>query len=331
MIKRIAVIFLLVFFCSVSFSNAEQIENKPSAQKQKTSIKKKTVKIKPGDVDPGDATVAGYEEDSERKYIIEDGSETYIFSTVEGASDNYGYFRVLWRFAYGREEKNKRDHLLYARLTAPPACLDHKRTDCGVQPLIKIGHLVVLYQGLGNYYISVYDSESSFYNSDFLVFNTVFLRTKKPNFADLDGDGYFETMGYDPISTKIADYKSSEAESQGNVLIIYRYKNGFSRIKGKSFEKYYMEHAQELIEKKYPEWFDKLNKTKSESLDRELKRRTVYSIIAAWLATVESTQTPELIKEALQRLKTLPYPAEEEKQKIVDNLIRYGYPMLKVN
>ena len=138
-------IFILLFVCNVSFSHAEQTESKSSAQKQKTAVKKKVLKIKPSDVYPGDAAVAGYIEDDAsvfggtRKYIIKNKSETYIYSEVEGPrpGDNYGYFRVLWRYAYGREEKNERDHLIYARMTHIPACLDSSKTDCGTPPLKK--------------------------------------------------------------------------------------------------------------------------------------------------------------------------------------------------
>ena len=46
MIKKIAAVFLLLFFWSVSFSNAEQIKSKLSAQKQKAAVKKKPLKNK---------------------------------------------------------------------------------------------------------------------------------------------------------------------------------------------------------------------------------------------------------------------------------------------
>lgn len=314
----------------MSSSYAEQSENKSSAQKQKASVKKKILKIKHGEVYPGDAAVAGYIEDDAsvfggtRRYVIKEKSETYIFSEVEGPrpGDTFGYFRVLWHFAYGKEEKNGRDHLTYAVLTGIPACLNPQKKDCGTPSLKKVGSLIILYQGgFGDYKISIYEKNE---------LRTLHLGRKDPNFSDLDGDGYFETIGYEPISIRIAEYKSVEGERQANVLVIYRYNNGFSRIKGKSFEKYYMEHAQELIEKKYPEWLDKLNRTKEASFDRELKRRTVYSIIAAWLATIENTQNPELIKETLKKLKELPYPSEEEKQAIVKKLVQYGYTGLKI-
>ena len=158
-----------------------------------------------------------------------------------------------------------------------------------------------------------------------------FLRKMKPNFADLDGDGYYETIGYDYIRPTSVEEGNFWAREGGEVLVIYRYKNGFKRIKGRSFEKYYMEHAHNLLEKNYPAWIDKLKNTKTDSFDSQLKRETVYRIIAAWLATVESTQNPELIKAAFKKMRELPYPLEEEKQEIVKKLIEYGYTGLKID
>ena len=120
MIKKIAMIFILLFVCNVSFSHAEQTESKSSAQKQKGSRKEKVLKIKPGDVYPGDAAVAGYDEIVIHKVKDTVAGRTYIFSNVE---DSYGYFRVLEYYGYGREEENKRDHLIYAERTLLPKTL----------------------------------------------------------------------------------------------------------------------------------------------------------------------------------------------------------------
>lgn len=324
--------FLLCFIVvvCVSFVGAEQTEKAKdtSSQKQKVSTKKKLLKIKPGDVYPGDAAVAGYNEDLElydetrerRIYKIENKllNRTYIFSIVEGVMDYYGYFRVLRRHGYGKEEKNEREHLIYAKIIGAPSYPNPLR-------LIKTPKgesLVILfnYDQLAIYNAGKPETETGLWHLDQCV--------NEQNITDVDGDGWLEIRAY----TNLTGIVSGCYEA--NIPAIYKYIIGdkdcgcskFVRVKGKKLEKIFMEEAEILIGKEYPKRFKKVT---AKSAEDEIKQ--LNKTIEGWLAAVESTENPELIKAALKQLKKLPYPSEEEKQKILEKLIQHGYPMLKTN
>ncbi len=151
--------------------------------------------------------------------------------------------------------------------------------------------------------------------------------------GDFDGDGNIEVLN---LELKVAGTKEDMIEANSGVRSIYRYLYGggtggiyapspqpyFERIKGKAFEKYFMQHAQELIEA-----YSQIMANRE--LKFEEKEKLAEKIILNWLATVESTQNPKLIQEALAKLETLPYPDKKRKQKLIELLIQDGYPMLK--
>ncbi len=65
------------------------------------------------------------------------------------------------------------------------------------------------------------------------------------------------------------------------------------------------------------------------SFDDKSKEQ-LKQILEGWLATIESTQNPALIRSALQKYRELPYPSDEDKQLIIDDLIAVGYSNLKI-
>lgn len=277
---------------------------------------------------PADARLAGWNEDLSSVYIAKNFLNTYIFSKVYGYDPDrkshlgpFGYFRVM-----------SLNTIEFAARTLPPYYGD-KRPPIQI---VKEGSvtLIVLYMGsnLDGYSLAVYNELG--------CYTTIFLGLIEPIFEDLDLDGAFETKGYTHLGIPFNGKKFEESpyeykNIEGMILAVYRYTryfhdkgegSYFMRVKGKGFEKYFIEHAKNLIEKKYQEW---LERAKSKSFDRETKKQ-LTRIIEGWLGTVESTQNKELIKDALIQLAELPYPSKEEKQKIIEKLIERGYPGLGI-
>lgn len=168
--------------------------------------------------------------------------------------------------------------------------------------------------------------------------------------GDFDGDGNIEVLN---LELKVAGTRKNMGTGADiGVRSIYRYIHGggtggiyatsptphFERIKGVAFEKNFMGHAQKLIDKVYPQILapkdPKIEKeyppTAATKEEREKQKYEDAEIVVLnWLATVESTQNPKLIKEALAKLETLPYPDKKRKQELIELLIKDGYPMLK--
>jgi hypothetical protein len=168
--------------------------------------------------------------------------------------------------------------------------------------------------------------------------------------GDFDGDGNIEVLN---LEVKVSGTRKDMGTGADiGVRSIYRYIYGggtggiyapsptphFERVKGAAFEKYFMQHAQKLIDKVYPQILapkdPKIEKeyppTVSTKEEREKQKyENAEIVILNWLATIESTQNPKLIKEALVKLETLPYPDKKRKQEIIELLIQDDYPMLK--
>ncbi|MBI5212125.1 MAG: hypothetical protein HY957_01980 [Nitrospirae bacterium] len=300
--------FFIVFVC-VPFVGAEQTEKAKdtSSHKQKAVPHKKNplLKIKQGDVYPGDAALAGYEETSTvglhdtRIYKIEDKKmrRTYIFSEVEAShtGDSYGYFRVLERYGYGKKEENERDHLIFAMKTPPPACENPIKAACG-NPMRKIGSKILLFYDrgrLGIYWDELMSGTLREFDGNVPI----------QNIADIDGDGNFEIKAFTYIKNPAKSFSTFE------VFGIYSYLyskdcgcSKFARLKGKPFEKIYIEHAKKI--------------KKSNLVD--------------WLAAIESTENPDLIKQALDEFWKLSFPDDKEKQRILELLIDNGSVGLKL-
>jgi len=167
--------------------------------------------------------------------------------------------------------------------------------------------------------------------------------------GDFDGDGNIEVLN---LELKVAGTKKDMGTGADvGVRSVYRYVYGggtggiyapsptphFERVKGKAFEKYFMEHAQKLIDKIYPQILAPEDPKKEKEYPsiwtkeerKKQKHEDAEMVVLNWLATVESTQNPKLIKEALAKLETLPYPDKKRKQELIELLIKDGYPMLK--
>jgi hypothetical protein len=148
--------------------------------------------------------------------------------------------------------------------------------------------------------------------------------------GDFDGDGFVEVLNLE--LKEAGTGKNMDTGANFGVRSIYRYVPGggiggqyypfpsprFERVKGRKFEKYFMAHAKRQIDK-------------IQQLLNQKKYKYIEGLILDWLATVESTQNPELIKEALAQLESLPFPEEKRKKELIKMLIRDGYPMLQQN
>ncbi|MCL4456178.1 MAG: hypothetical protein M1147_07425 [Nitrospirae bacterium] len=303
MIKKIAAIFLLLLFCSVSSSYAEQSENKSSAQKQKASVKKKILKIKHGEVYPGDAAVAGHEEetDAPKAYKIKGGKMTYIFSRVEGyePGKSRGYFRVLEYYGigrggkYGREDaKDKRDRLFYAELTPTPSRKNAMQ---------QVGAYIVLFFEDDDF--GVYDTHRNklFYLSYSKEWLPLGIYVPEQEITDIDGDGNIEIKAFVSLKGTIKN-----PGGRSNILSIYRYIpydkqcscQRFVLMKGKIYEKIFIEHANKMKEN---------------------------GDIKAWLGTIANIEDPELIKKTLTDFWKLPTPDDKNKQRIIELLTINGF------
>ncbi len=164
--------------------------------------------------------------------------------------------------------------------------------------------------------------------------------------GDFDGDGYLEVLNLEMRVAGIREPRYFDPEF--GTASVYRYVPahgtggerthspvpGFVRLKGRTFESYFMKHARALIDKDYP---DILKCAKGDIelpgalWGQEQCTELLEPIVLNWLATVESTHNPTLIKQALQWLKTLPYPDAQRKKELVRMLIADGYTMLKQN
>ena len=260
---------------------------------------------------PGDAACAGWTENEKSIRSVKDGWETFIYSDVYEPQEGhgYGYFRMI---SSGRLE--------FSVITGATAGED------GVSPIKVVmkgnGPLVVIYQRwyVGRHAIGILNGRS---------YSEFDLGGHKPVFEDLDGDGMYETMVdlYIPVVSPGMNITEviSHLDVDGPILGIYRHTPSFVRVKGKGFEKYFVTHARELIEKKYPEWMER---GKFEGMTEKVRRQLDY-IVENWLATIESTQDAGIITEALKKLEELPYPCPLAKKGTIERLVRQGYPMLK--
>lgn len=260
---------------------------------------------------PGDAACAGWAENDESIRSVKDGWETFVYSDVYEPQEGhaYGYFRMI---SSGRLE--------FSVITGATAGED------GVSPIKVVmkgnSPLVVIYQRwyMGRYAIGILNGRS---------YSEFGLGSHKPVFEDLDGDGMYETMVhlYIPhVSPGMGVTEEvSHLDVDGPILGIYRHTPRFVRVKGKGFEKYFVAHARELIEKKYHEWMER---GKTSGMTERVRTQLDY-IVENWLATIESTQDPRLIADALKKLEELPYPSPLAKKGTMERLIRQGYPMLK--
>lgn len=260
---------------------------------------------------PGDAACAGWPEDEESIRSLKDGTDTFIYSIVyqPETGSPFGYFRQI---ASGK--------LSFSIVTGKPSY------ESGVMPVRVVtrgnNSLVVIYQHwyLGRYDLGIFDGRS---------YSEFGLGSHAPVFEDLDGDGMYETMAhlYIPAVSPGKDLTEviSHLDVEGPILGIYRYTPEFLRVKGKGFERYFVAHAKELIEKTYPKW---LVKGKTSGMTEDVRKQLDH-IVQNWLATIESTQDPAIITDALKKLEDLPYPSTLAKKGTIERLVRQGYPMLK--
>jgi hypothetical protein len=289
----------------------DTIRGTQTTEKKITAENKVIRKIRLGDVYPGDAAIAGYEEISVfvgpkvRSYQVKDKSNrTYIFSEVAGhwPGDNYGYFRVLYYYGYGREEENKRGHLIFAARTPMPACKDQVKAECG-NPLRDAGGYIALF---------MYGSEFAIYhplvNHGSGGLSYLYAYVPEQEIRDIDGDGNLDIKAF--VWLKDTPKRLSVPITQ--VMAIYQYiehdKNcgcsKFVKVKGRAYEKVYMEYANKMKEEKK---------------------------IVAWLAAVECTENPNLIRTALDEFRNLSSLDHKEKQVILEMLINNGFEGLKIN
>ncbi len=260
---------------------------------------------------PGDAACAGWPEEMDSIRSVKDGRDTFIYSIVYEPEEGYAY-------GYFRQIRSGRLH--FSIITGKPSYED------GIMPIKVVvednNPLVVIYQNwyFGRYDLGIFDGRS---------YSEFGLGSHKPVFEDLDGDGMYETMVhlYIPVVSPCKDVTEviSDLDADGPILAIYRHTPDFVRVKGKGFEKYFVAHAKELIEKTYPRWMEKAT---ASGMTEKVRKQLDY-IVENWLATIESTQDVTIIKNALKKLKELPYPSPLAKKGTIERLVRQGYPMLK--
>jgi len=193
-------------------------------------------------------------------------------------------------------------------------------------------------------FLKVYEIEEP-YNKTVLRIGGDYAYKLNDIVGDFDKDGFLEVLN---LELKVAGTgQNMDIGAELGVRSIYRYVPGggtsgryyssptphFERVKGRVFEKYFIEHAQKLIEREYPEYIRRKNKI-DEDYPRadHIKRyelKFIEIILLNWLATVESTQNAKIIKEALKHLETIPFPDKQRKKELVKMLIIDGYPMLQ--
>jgi hypothetical protein len=281
---------------------AVRVDSTQVVQKEIVPEKQKVQVVRPGDVDPADAAAAGYQETSTvgptrtRIYEVKTAYRTFLFSEVEGSlpPNNLGYFRVLDRYGYGRENENVRNHLIFGARTEMPGSKN---------PLRVLGSYVFLFFGdsidlFAVYYDGPYESRGLF-----------FLRAWVPEeqeIKDLDGDGRLEFQAFGRIKGSIPP----EIAAVGKILTIYRFVPNSDRygcakfvsLKGKPYENIFLEHAKQMKDQK---------------------------MIMAWLAAVESAENSQFISEAMDEFWKLPSLKEEVKKKIIGILVDNGFTGLK--
>jgi len=316
-IPLIFTVVLLVLILSFTPTSAlmgaekkETIRGTQTTEKKITPEKKVIHKTHPGDVYPGDAAAAGYEETSVfgprvRSYQVKDKfNRTYIFSEVRGhwPGDNYGYFRVLYYYGYGRDEEEKRDHLIFASKTPMPACKDPVKAECG-NPLRDAGGYIALFM-YGSQFAMYHPVVN--YGSGGLSYLDAYV--PEQDITDIDGNGNLDIKAF--VRLKDTPIRLSVPITQ--VMAIYQYIeydrncgcSKFVKVKGRAYEKVYMEYV---------------NKMKQEKK------------IIAWLAAVECTENPDLIRTAVDEFMNLPSMDQKEKQVILEMLINNGFGGLKIN
>jgi len=303
--KTISIILFFVLLLSpfgivMAVKDSNKVDRAGNTQVGPNKIapeKEKVLVVRPGDVDPADATTAGYTETSTvgpartRIYTVKTTYRTFIFSEVEGSlpPNNLGYFRVLDRYGYGRKEENVRNHLIFGTRTEMPGLKN---------PLRVLGSYVFLFFGdsidlFAVYYDGPYESRGLF-----------FLRAWVPEeqeIKDLDGDGRPEFQAFGRVSPEFPE---------GRVFGIYRFVPGvdlyscakFIRVKGKPYEKIFIDYAKKAKEEKNT---------------------------FAWLAAIENTENPVLIKKAMDEFWKLPSLRDEDKKKTVEQLIKNGFLGIK--
>ncbi|MCX5815126.1 MAG: hypothetical protein NTX75_02640 [Proteobacteria bacterium] len=148
--------------------------------------------------------------------------------------------------------------------------------------------------------------------------------------GDFDNDGYIEVLTRELKVAGTGEDMGRGAEV--GVFSVYRYMPGggtggqyypspfpyFKRVKGQAFERFFLKQAKNIYK-----WIEHDFKKKEYELIEMLQFN--------WLATIESTQNPKLIKEALSRFKSMPYPDKKRKDEMILLLIKDGYPMLSEN
>lgn len=234
--------------------------------------------------------------------------------------------------------------LLYYELGYPPP---DRRTPMTVfkqkkGPDLLILHTVLIDRDKNPTMLKVYELEEP-YNHSALRIGGGYAYELKDLIGDFDGDGRLDVLN---LELKIAGTDENMGMgAEFGVRSVYRYVPGggtagryypspqshFERVKGRVFEKYFMHHAQKLIDKDYPEILSRKEKgdpSKATHLKRE-GTRLLEAIVLNWLATVESTQNPEQIAKAILRLEMLPFPDPQRKRELLNMLVRSGYHMLK--
>jgi hypothetical protein len=308
------IMFVIIGIVSMLFINAISTENMATCVAYANPPTTKKVEAEQS---IGDAACLGWKEDKSTVKSVKHGMSHYIFSLVTNPETDagYGYFRVV---ALNRLE--------FAVLTAMPVRNKPiKIVMDGVKPLA----VITMRWSMDTPQIGVLNGQT---------FTKMYCGTATPIFEDIDNDGYYEVIAHHYFTT--IDGKTSEIPAKaeyGPILAIYRYDSSkqeaayygthFIRAKGKKLERFFTAHARDLIEKKYPYWLGKIENKSSPADDI---KKEVRWVLEGWLATLESTQNPEKIKEALTRFKKLSYPSPSEKQQILEKLIQNGYPMLNV-
>ncbi len=343
--KRTCKLFVIIIFILSSvniFLQSFAYAQEDSKQNTKNTAisKKKPIKIQPGDVYPGDAAVAGYNEELSfngkkeiRKYVFQNKElhQTYIFSEVEGAlEENNGYFRVLKSYGYDKPEMNWRDHLVLATSTGYPV---------GEKPMQlvrdKKSRYIVLFT---RYQFIMYDIYEFYGHGPFRLW---YLDQCVPEqeITDIDGDGFLEIKAYTTLEGRGECWYGSPGD-RGYIPVIYRIAprikgalaDRFQGVKGKRLEKVLVQMAEE--QKNNAVEFEKKRVIKSEKEKPRIEEGHVLHIhlgMIGWLAGIESTENPELIRKVLYEFQAMQYYDDETKKSIISLLVKHGYKGLGVD
>ena len=142
--------------------------------------------------------------------------------------------------------------------------------------------------------------------------------------GDFDKDGKVEVLNYD---LREPGTGIQLVTAYLGPLAVYRYvgvgdtaganyTRMFQRVKGRGFEKQFMEHAEWLIGTAYPDML------------KAGHQRAAETAILSWLATVANTQNPDRVHDALRKLGNLPHPNAARKRELVGLLVKDGYEQL---